>query len=151
MPTTPFNTFVANAPSASALTGAELAVVEQAGVSSQTTAGAIANFVSSVSATVAASVNNYAPAGYVGGTTNRLILTPAGGGSTITGLSASGVPDHWTITIYNPSTTDVIYFSNLSASSSAGNKFACPGGVTAVLSPQNAAVLKYVVNQWVFT
>ena len=151
MPTTPFNTFVAGTPAASALTGAEISVIEQVGVSSQTTAAAIANFVNSVSATVAASVNNYSPTSYAGGTTNRLILTPNAGGSTITGLSASGVPDGWQITIYNPSTTDSINFSNLSASSSAGNKFACPGGVTAVLSPQNAVTLKYCVNQWIFT
>src|ERR1039457_4443660 len=47
----------------------------------------------SISATVAASVNDYSPTGYVGGSTNRLIPTPNSGALTSTGLSASGTSD----------------------------------------------------------
>jgi hypothetical protein len=94
-------------------------------------------------------VNNYSPTGYTAGTTSRLILTPASGGSTITGLVAA--PDGWPVTIYNPSTTDSITFPNLSASSTSTNQFATPQAVPATLPPQTAVIIEYCVNQWIFT
>jgi hypothetical protein len=103
----------------------------------------------SVTASVGASVNNYSPGGYAGGVTNRLILTPNSGGSTITGLVAG--TDGWQLVIYNPSTTDSLSFPNLSGSSTSTNQFACPNGVTNVLGPQTGVLIEYVTNQWVFT
>jgi hypothetical protein len=101
-----------------------------------------------VVASVPLTVNDYAPTGYVAGSTDRLILTPTSSGSTITGLLAA--PDGWQILIYNPSTLYSITFSNLSGSIST-NQFACPGGVSAVLGPQYAVMIAYCVSQWIFT
>lgn len=109
--------------------------------------GGAPTFASSVTATLAASQNNYSPTGYVGGTTNRMLLAAASGGSTITGLVAA--TDGWTLYMVNTSTTDSITLTHLSASSSAGNKFSCPQGVSAILAPLASTLLTYVVNQWV--
>lgn len=107
---------------------------------------------SSLSASPSISVNNYAPIGYIGGTTNRMLLTAAAGGSTITGVLATGVPDGWTIYIYNPSTTDVLYFSNLSGSSSAANQIQCAGATTTVIEQTAGAYITYIasITKWVF-
>ncbi len=102
----------------------------------------------SVSATLASSQNNYSPTGYVGGTTNRLILTAASGGSTMTGLV--GATDGWAVFVYNASSTDSIVFLNLSGLSLAANQFACSQGLAQSLPPLTGANILYVVNQWVF-
>src|ERR1700761_2356789 len=47
--------------------------------------------------TMSATQNDYSPTGYVAGTTNQLRLTPASGGTTISGINATGVPDGRTI------------------------------------------------------
>ena len=104
--------------------------------------------VSSVTATVATSVNNFAPSGYVPGQTTRLILTPASGGATITGLLAA--PDGWEVDIINASTTDYLEFSNQSSSSLTANQFVCPGGNPTIVGTSAAAIIKYVVSQWRF-
>lgn len=103
----------------------------------------------SVSAAVATSVNNYAPTGYTSATT-RLILTPASGGSTITGLSGTGTPDNWSILISNASATDVLYFPHLSGSSSAGNLFQNANAAEWAIPPLGCARINYVVNVWQF-
>lgn len=105
-----------------------------------------ANLSSVTDLSVPTTVNNYSPGLYAGGVTDRLLLTPAPGGSTITGLVAA--VDGWAVYVYNQSTTDSITFTNLSASSSAGNKFACPQSTSAVLPPQTGAIWQYTVNQW---
>jgi hypothetical protein len=105
----------------------------------------------SVSATLPSSANNYAPSGYIGGSTNRLLLTPFGGGSTLTGLSSSMVTDNWEVFIYNQSATDVIDFLHLSASSTAANRFSCPQGQTAQLASLTGVLLRYITSVgWVF-
>lgn len=105
----------------------------------------------SVSAAPATSQNNYSPTGYVAGTTNRLLLTPSAA-VTITGLVASGVPDNWTVLIFNASTTQTVTFANLSGSSTTANQFACPQGVAASLGPQTGVNIHYVssLDYWVF-
>jgi len=107
---------------------------------------------SSVTATVPSSVNNYSPSGYTVGVTNRLVLTPASGGSTITGLSAGGVPDGWQVTVVNASASDSVTFANQSGSSTTANQFFCPGAGNAVLGVQYSVVIEYVasLNAWVF-
>ena len=101
---------------------------------------------------MATSVNNYSPAGYVGGTTNRLLITPTSGGSTCTGLSASGVPDGWEVVLYNVSATIQITFPNASGSSSAANQFLCPGAGAVVLDVQTGVIIQYVaaLTAWIF-
>jgi hypothetical protein len=114
---------------------------------STSSSGSAPTFGASVTATLAASQNNYSPAGYVGGTTNRLLLAAASGGSTITGLAAA--TDGWALYMVNTSTTDSINLSHLSSSSSAANQFSCPQAVTDILAPLSSTLLTYVVNQWV--
>ena len=105
----------------------------------------------SVTATVPTTANNYAPTGYTGGTTNRLLLTPSVGGSTITGLSASGVPDNWEVYVYNPSATLTLSFSHLSGSSAASAQFSCPQGSTLQLAPLTGLLLRYISSIcWTF-
>lgn len=113
--------------------------------------GAMGGSLASVTATVASSVNNYSPSGYVAGTTNRLILTPASGGSTITGLVAA--VDGWQIRIWNPSTTDSLQFAHLSGSSTGSNQFSCSLGSNQFIQPLSAAIVEYVGGstlKWIF-
>jgi len=101
----------------------------------------------SVSATMSSSQDNYSPAGYIAGITNRLLLTPAGGGSTIAGLVAA--TDGWSILVVNMSTTNNITFTNQNSGTSI-NQFLCTNGVSAILQPTSATILTYVGNQWMF-
>lgn len=109
------------------------------------TAPAYAN---SVTATLATTQNDYAPAGYIAGTTNRLLLAAAAGGSTITGLLAG--TNGWVVLIVNTSETDTISFLDASASSAAANRFSTLNDSTMILAPGGAAYVNYVTNQWVF-
>lgn len=95
-------------------------------------------------------LDNYAPTGYVGGTTNRLILTAASGGSTIDGILATGVTDGFQLLIQNASTTDVLIFPNLAAGSSAANQFSNQGSASVQIPANGAARVNYIVNKWVF-
>ena len=105
------------------------------------------SFSNSLNATLASSQDNYDPSGYVAGTTNQLLLTPASGGSTIAGLLAA--PDGFAIMIANQSLTDSITFLNKSSNTST-NQFSCPEGVSGVLKPLANVIIVYVVNEWVF-
>lgn len=106
------------------------------------------NFASIVTATLAASQNNYAPTGYVAGITNNLQLTAPSGGATITGLAAAS--PGWSLYMYNAGTANTITLSNLSGSSSAANQFACPQSVSLALPPQTGAILIYNGSLWSF-
>lgn len=88
--------------------------------------------------------------GYISGTTDRLILTPGVGGTTINGLDASAVPDNFTILIINASPTDVLNFTHRNPGSLAGNRFSNANAGTVQLVPLSAARATYVVNQWQF-
>ena len=91
-------------------------------------------------------VNNYAPAGYVAGTTNRILVTAAVGGTTFTGLLAA--TNGWTVYIKNQSTTDNLSFLHLSGASLAANQFSCPQGVPVVLPPLTGGLFTYTVDHW---
>ena len=82
------------------------------------------------------------------GTTNRLVLTAAAGGSTITGLS--GATDGFSILINNPSTTDTITFTHLDAASASANQFSNMNAATVQIPPLGAASAVYIVNKWQF-
>lgn len=106
-------------------------------------------FKSSVTDTTpGASVNNYTPAGYTGGTTNRLLITAAGGGTTITGLVAA--TDGWVVLIRNVSATDALIFPHQSGSSTAANRFSNISGGSVQIPAFGAAYANYIVNVWVF-
>jgi hypothetical protein len=93
-----------------------------------------------------ASQNNYAPTGYVGGTTNRLLVQAAAGGTTLTGLSASGVPDGWTILLKNTSSANAITLDNQNAGSSAANRFALESAANYNINPGAARLLSYIAG-----
>lgn len=130
--------------------GAVASVAGRTGVVVLTTADIGGLAVSSVASSPAASVNDYSPAGYTGGTTNRLVLAAAAGGSTITGLSATGVPDGFTLIWENSSTTDSLTFPHLSASSLAANRFSNVNAASVQIAPLGAARCTYIVNKWQF-
>lgn len=106
--------------------------------------------VNSVTASPATSQSNYSPTGYVGGTTNRLRLAAASGGSTITGLLATGVPDNFTILIQNTSASDVLIFTHLDAGSSSANQFSNQNAGSVEIPKLGAARCTYIVNKWQF-
>jgi len=109
--------------------------------------GSAPAFTSSVTdAAPGASDNNYSPTGYVGGTTNRLLVTAASGGTTLTGLVAA--TDGWNVYIRNMSTTDNITLAHLSASSTAANRFSCPQGVNAIIAPLTGTFLSLGTRSW---
>lgn len=84
-----------------------------------------------------ASVNNAAPSGWAA-TKNRLLVTPNAGGSTLTGLDATGFSDGWAVLIANVGATDDLQLSVASSSSIAANRFKNSGDY---VLPPGAAVL----------
>jgi hypothetical protein len=110
--------------------------------------GGGAKFGTSISITLAASQDNLNPAAIVVGTTNRVIATPAGGGSTVNGFIA--YPDGSSVLWVNPSATDSITFPYHAGTSTAANQFSTPQGVSAILAPLTNAIITYVANQWEF-
>lgn len=97
----------------------------------------------SVTATLATSQNNYQPTGWTV-TTNRFLLAAAAGGSTITGLQATGVADGTPVLISNTSSTDAITFPHLSASSSAANRFSNANAGSVVLNPLGSSLFTLI-------
>lgn len=90
-----------------------------------------------VDATAGANENNWNPTGWAGGDgVSQLRITPAGGGSTITGLDSSGVQDGDERTLQNESAVDTITLPNNAGGSSAGNRFFGPGGADVALEPR---------------
>ena len=106
-------------------------------------------------AQLASQTNNYTPVGYTPGVTNRLLLTPALGGSTITGLDSPGV-DGFSMAIVNLGTTSSISFTHMSTASSAGNQFVCANSGTSTVSAFGGTTLIWINNlvgstgYWVF-
>ena len=101
-----------------------------------------------MTATVPSGVtDNYAPAGYVPGTTNVLILTPTDATSILSGLVASGVVNGFSLFIWNASATLSLRFNN-KASGTPANTFACPGAGVVTLLPFDKVLLLYIGGQW---
>lgn len=88
------------------------------------------------------------PVGY-----GRLDITPAAGGSSVTGLFAGLGADGLQIIIRNSSVTDPLTLPALDAASDAANQFSAPrGGV--ILDPLASVTGTYYaqdINQWVLT
>ena len=111
----------------------DLGIVVNTGSAWTQVGGGGSSIPTSYSATVASSVNNYAPSGFGPNTVGK--LTPASGGSTITGFSSTGWTANQSGALLNQSTTDSFTFPHQSASSSAGNQFNNANGATATLAP----------------
>ena len=141
----------------SGLLGAAGTVLTSTGTASAPKWGAGGStFSASISANVPTGpTDNYSPAGYTAGVTNRLLLTAAAGGSTLDGLANPGI-DGFSVLIYNPSTTDIITLAN-QASSIANNQFNTPNPFISapwpafVIGPQGGQILTWVSGiGWVF-
>jgi len=111
------------------------------------------NFQNSVSATLGAGPLNDLSFGTIpnfrSGSTNRLFLTPASGGTTINSLDASGVSDGYTMLLVNPSTTDNLVFTHQGGGIST-NQFQNANAGSVAIPPLGAARCTYVVNKWKF-
>lgn len=96
---------------------------------------------------------------FLAGTTNRFIVTPNAGGSTIDSIAAPGI-DGFTILLYNPHLTRSLALldqNNAATAGTAGNLLACPNpnglaanAIEVFLPPQSAQKLTYFNNVWVF-
>lgn len=95
--------------------------------------------------TLVADVNNYNPANLA--TANLLRINGGAADRNITGLTAGAAGR--VISIFNAGTTNNLVFKNLSASSSAANRFNFGGDVT--LAPSQAVTLAYdsTLSNWV--
>lgn len=95
-----------------------------------------------VDAAIGASSNNLNPTGFnAGAAISQLRLSLSAGAASITGLDLSGAADGQTIILINKDSTDGITLVHASASSSAANRFACPGGNDLFISPFSAVAV----------
>ena len=102
-----------------------------------------------VSDTLGASVNDYSPTGW-GSTVNRLKITPASGGTTLTGLDASVHTEGDLVVVQNEtaSVQDSITLPNESASSAAANRFTGIAGEDYDILPGAAVLLLRGATRW---
>ena len=111
------------------------------------------NLQNSISATLAAGplndLSNPTLPLYKSGSTNRLLITPASGGTTINSLDASGCSDGFTMIIVNMSTTDDVIFTHLGGGIST-NQFSNASAGSVALLPLGAARCTYIVSKWQF-
>ncbi|HSV90925.1 MAG TPA: hypothetical protein VLH80_07480 [Nitrospiraceae bacterium] len=112
---------------------------------------AIPVFPIAVADSPAASVNDYSPAGW-GSTVSRLEITPASGGTVITGLNASvhQVGDVVVAVNDTATVTDLVTFPNQSSFSLAANRFIGIGGEDYDLLPGAGVLLLLTVAGWRF-
>ena len=100
-------------------------------------------------ATIPSGINDsFSPFGYVGGSTNALVLTGTDYTSALAGLSAFNVPAGFTLVIWNASTTLPITLLN-QASASSPNEFSCSNNDTQIIPPLGRVMLTYLDSQWV--
>jgi hypothetical protein len=100
-----------------------------------------------VTATLAATQNDYNGGGST--VTDTMVLTPASGGSVITGFDVATLGGKVAIKVRNASATDSIQVPHLSTLSKAGNRVSNTNGVTAVIPPLSGSILSY--DNGVFT
>jgi len=94
----------------------------------------------SINDTIAAQQNNYTPTGWDTADKLRLTLT---GAQTITGFVAPTSAGTTRKAIVNIDSADALTIANESASSTAANRIACPGGVDLVVPFGGAAIIDY--------
>ena len=108
-------------------------------------------FPSKVTDSPAASVNDYSPTGW-NSSVSRLELTPATGGTVLTGLDASVHQEGDVVVVSNDASTvtDSVSFANESASSLAVNRFTGVGGEDYDLVPGASVMLLRTATRWRF-
>jgi hypothetical protein len=88
---------------------------------------------------------------YEGGVTNRLLLTPAAGGTTINTLDPTNVQDGWPILVINNSASGILYFNHLTGGG--GGMFSNMNGEQVQIPTLGAALLHRIgglSNIWQF-
>lgn len=112
---------------------------------------AIPSFPAAIPVSPAASVNDYSPTGWAANI-DWLQITPASGGTVITGLNASvhQVGDVVAVSNETAAVTDIITFPNASGSSLAANRFIGIGGEDYQLLPGAAVQLLLSASGWRF-
>ena len=107
-------------------------------------------FSNSVSATLASGpIEDLLVSGFSPGVTNRMILTPAAGGTIIGSIASMGIPDGFSIKLSNPSSTDNLQFLHLSAGAASPlDRIRCMSGNPVFIPPGGAALLSYEINVW---
>jgi hypothetical protein len=101
----------------------------------------LGTFSSAVTATVAASVDNYSPPGVLPGISNLWFMTASP--STINGISTAGMAVGFSFLFLNQSATNSFSFAHLASTSLPQNQFSCPQGVTAELGPLTATIIVF--------
>jgi len=111
----------------------------------------VPSFPYSVADTLAASVDDYTPPTWNSGIT-RLELTPASGGTVVTGLNSSVHLVGDVVAVINDAAavTDNLQFANESGSSSAANRFVGIGGEDFILAPGGGVLLMLSSAGWKF-
>jgi hypothetical protein len=108
-------------------------------------------FSKSIASTLATSQDNYSPAGYIAGTTNRLILTPNASGSTLNGLVAAS--DGWSVALWND---DLVVSASIEIpnenSSTAANQFLTANNGTTTIESGSGCIISYYAAGpgWIF-
>jgi hypothetical protein len=146
-------------PAASSANTTDLTICDQTGTTRSCTLAQLAALINSnqygsgvVTATLASTCNNCAPSGTgtFSSTTTLLRLTPASGGSTVSGFLSSGFINGQVVIVRNMSSTDNLIFPHLSSSSSSGNEISNQNAGTVLLPPLAAAPMIWDNNTWVF-
>ena len=96
--------------------------------------------------TLASTVNNLT----IGANYGTYRVTPASGGSTVSGVSSSGFINGQAVLWKNTSATDSITFLHASTNSSVGNRFILTNGGSVTLPPLTNAVAVWDNNTWGF-
>ncbi len=97
-------------------------------------------------------IDNYAPTGLVGGSTNRLLLAASVDptGTTINGLLATSYPDGFEIQIVETAGIGSLNFPHLASSSAAANRFSNQNAAIWVIPPLGSAKIKRTGTIWKF-
>jgi len=89
--------------------------------------------------------DNFSPFGYVPGVTDFLILMPTDDTSTLLGLAAGGVPNGFSLVMFN-GTPSIDMKIESSASSTPANQLVCAENSTALLEGYAKVILVYLTG-----
>jgi hypothetical protein len=89
--------------------------------------------------------DSFSPFGYVPGTTDMLIVMPTDDTSTLLGLAASGVPNGFSLVMFNASPSIDMMIES-SSSSTPANQFVCAENSTVLLEAYSKVILVYLTG-----
>ena len=99
-----------------------------------------------VSATLpSGDTDNFSPFDYVPGVTDMLIVTPTDDTSTLLGLAATGVPNGFSLVMFNASSSIDMMIES-SSSTTPANQFVCAENSTVALEAYSKVILIYLTG-----